>query len=153
MHEQPLDVRAGAEMIRRRRGLVIGLGVVGLIAGIAYARMSPAMPSATALVVLPPSATSAAAASSQSSGDPNKTQEIFATSSSVLSQAGQSVTPHLGVVTMSKRVKVSSVSTDILAIKVSAPKGADAVTLANAVAKDYVNYAANLGSAAQNAQV
>ncbi len=58
MHEQPLDVRAGAEMIRRRRGLVIGLGVVGLIAGVAYARMSPAMPSATALVVLPPSATS-----------------------------------------------------------------------------------------------
>ncbi len=54
---------------------------------------------------------------------------------------------------MSKRVKVSSVSTDILAIKVSAPKGADAVTLANAVAKDYVNYAANLGSAAQNTQV
>jgi capsular polysaccharide biosynthesis protein len=153
VHEQPLDVRAGIEMIRRRRGLVIGLGVVGLIAGIAYARMHPSMPSASAMVVLPPSASSAAASASSSSGDPNKTQIVFATSSSVLGKAGQSVTPHVGVVAMSKRVKVASVSSDILSIKVSAPRGADAITLANAVAQDYIAYAASLNSASNNTQV
>src|SRR5262249_12011203 len=56
MSEQALDLRKSLQTVRRYKYLVGALAVVGLIGGVGYAEVHPAMLSSTAQVILPSSA-------------------------------------------------------------------------------------------------
>jgi capsular polysaccharide biosynthesis protein len=136
LQEQPLDVRAGIDIIKRRRIMVGVVGAVGLMAGILYWASHPAMPSATAQVLLPTSAASTAAASA---GSPSSaTQKAVAMSPPALGPATRSVSPPISESLLQKRVKVTAVGSNVLLVTVKSPHPADAVKLANAVAKGYI---------------
>jgi capsular polysaccharide biosynthesis protein len=154
LQEQPLDVRAGIDIIKRRRVMVVAVGAVGLMAGILYWAAHPTMPSATAQVLLPTSTSATAAATGSPSTD---TQKVVAISPSVLGPATKSVTPPISESLLRKRVSVAGVGSNVLSITVKSPHPAAAVKLANGVAKQYVAvspqyFAASLESALQNNQ-
>jgi len=135
LQEQPLDVRAGIDIIHRRRVLVGVIGAVGLAVGILYWVAHPAMPTATAQVLLPTTASTATAAA----GSPSTaTQRIVAISPSVLGPATKSVSPAISESLLKERVKVGAVGTNVLSISVKDPHPAHAVALANGVAKAYI---------------
>jgi capsular polysaccharide biosynthesis protein len=150
LQEQPLDVRAGIDIIKRRRIMVGAVGAIGLMAGILYWAAHPTMPSATAQVLLPtPAATAGAAA-----GTPNTdTQKVVATSPQVLAKAVGSVNPPIGESLLRKRVKVAGVGTNVLSITVKSPHPADAVKLANGVANGYVLVAPQYFAASLESQL
>ena len=137
MQEQPLDVRAGIDIIKRRRIMVGVIGGIGLIAGIGYWASHPAMPSATAQVLLPtPTANATAGAGSSPNAD---AQKLVARTSAVLAPAAAFATHPISEPLLSKRVKVTAVgSSNVLSITVKSPQPADAVDLANGVAKAYI---------------
>ncbi len=135
MQEQPLDVRAGIDIIKRRRIMVGAVGAAGLMVGILYWAAHPAMPSATAQVLLPASASTATATGATSPGI--DAQKVVATSSAVLRQAANSVRPPISELLLSKRVKVTG-SSSVLSITVKSPRPGEAVHLANGVANAYI---------------
>jgi capsular polysaccharide biosynthesis protein len=138
LQEQPLDVRAGLDIIQRRRVLVGVIGAVGLAAGILYWVANPAMPTATAQVLLPTAASTAAAAA----GSPSTaTQKAIATSPQVLNQAVKAVSPPIKESLLRSRVKVAAVGSNVLSISVKDPHPADAVKLANGMANGYISVA------------
>jgi hypothetical protein len=140
MEEQPLDVRGGMALINRRRGLVAVFGVIGLAIGIVYALMHTPMPSATATVILP---TTTAAGASCATLSTIQSQVFLASSPTVLADAGA----------LGKKVTASSSADDMLAIKLQASLGPEAVRLVNLVANAYVKEAATLGSNMRYAQI
>jgi capsular polysaccharide biosynthesis protein len=113
------------------------IGGVGLMVGVLYWASHPVMPSATAQVLLPtPSATATAAGSSSPSAD---AQKLVAKTSPVLTPAAAFATHPISESLLSKRVKVTAVgSSNLLSITVKSPRPADAVNLANGVAKAYI---------------
>jgi capsular polysaccharide biosynthesis protein len=135
LQEQPLDVRAGIDIIKRRRIMVGVVGAVGLMAGILYWVAHPAMPSATAQVLLPTSVATTAAAAGTPSPD---TQKVVATSPSVLGPATKSVTPPISESLLRSRVHVTAVGSNVLSITVKSPHPAVAVKLANGIANAYI---------------
>lgn len=142
MTEPALDLRGSWAAIRRRRALVASLGLIGICGGVAYGLLRPAMPSATAMVLLPASPTTSAGAPVRDSG----TQKAIATSAPVLEQAGKSVSPPVGAVELRPDVKVTAVSQDVLSIRVKATNARDAARLANAIASDYIHYVTTTGA-------
>ncbi len=138
MQEQPLDVRAGIDIIKRRRIMVGAVGAAGLMAGILYWASHPAMPSATAQVLLPTSASTATAAGSSPS---TATQKVVATSPLVLGPAIKSVSPPIKESLLRNRVKVTAVGSNVLSVTVKDPRPKDAVKLANGVATGYISVA------------
>jgi len=146
MQEQPLDLRRVLKAVRRHRALVAGLCALGLACGVVYDFVTPQLPAARALVLLPPSAIT---------GQPGQspytvTQKIIASSSPVLSEAGGAVLPPLSATQLRSHLSVTAPSQDVLQIVVRATTSTDAKKLANAVASDYIAYVANSanGSAA-----
>ncbi|HTZ07849.1 MAG TPA: hypothetical protein VMB72_02185 [Acidimicrobiales bacterium] len=136
MNEQPFDVKEVLRPVWLRRRLLAVLAVLGLAVGVTYGVVFRSSPSATALILLPPSNVTSA-------GVPTRdvaTEIDIATSAPVLSAAGRAVTPHLSFATVKKRVAISSASQDILQIDASAPTGAQAEALANAVARQFVTF-------------
>jgi capsular polysaccharide biosynthesis protein len=136
LQEQPLDVRAGIDVIKRRRIMVGVIGGVGLMAGVLYWASHPAMPTATAQVLLP---TAAATANSAASSPSTATQKAIATSPQVLEEARNAVSPPVSESLLRSRLKVTSVGTNVLSISVKDPH--NAVKLANGVAKGYIKIA------------
>jgi capsular polysaccharide biosynthesis protein len=134
--DQTLELRTVLASVRRHRRLVASLGAIGLVGGIAYGFLTPALASATSLVLLPNSATAVAGAPSSDIG----TQAVIATSTPVLTQAGRAVSPALGAATLKKRVTASAVSKNVLSIHAEAPTAGEAERLANSVASDYIRY-------------
>jgi capsular polysaccharide biosynthesis protein len=135
LQEQPLDVRAGLDIIQRRRVLVGAIGAVGLAAGILYWVAHPAMPTATAQVLLPSAASTATTAASAPS---TAAQKAVATSPSVLGPATKSVTPPISESLLRNRVQVAAVGSNVLSVSVKDPHPAGAVALANGVARAYI---------------
>jgi capsular polysaccharide biosynthesis protein len=138
MDEQPLDLKATFKAVKRHRLLVAVLVVLGFGAGLAYVAMSPPMPEARSLVLLPPS---------DITGNPGpspytQTQEIIVTSTPVLSPAGSAVSPPIDATSLRQDVTVTAPSQDVLQIAVRAATMSDAERLANAVATNYVAYVA-----------
>jgi capsular polysaccharide biosynthesis protein len=138
LQEQPLDVRAGIDIIRRRRIVVGAIGAAGLLAGTLYWASNPAMPSATAQVLLPTSASTATAAASSPS---TAAQKAIVTSPQVLDEARKAVSPPIGESLLRTRVRVTAVGSNVLSISVKDPHPVNAVKLVNGIAKGYIKVA------------
>lgn len=135
--EQPVDLGRAVRLVARRKRWVAGVGVLGLLAGLAYGRLQPSRPTAEALVVLPPATTDSSGTVDRSMA----TEAFKARSSMVLTAALASHPVHRPVTVgeLRRAVQAKAVTPDILAIKVTDASGDDAVSLANAVASAYTS--------------
>jgi capsular polysaccharide biosynthesis protein len=135
---QQLDVKKSWRAIRRHRLIVAAVAAVGLLGGIAYGLLVPALNTATSLVVLPPApaTNSGTAAVAQSI----ETQVFIAESEPVLNSAGQNLTPPLAAETVRARVKVTAVTEDVIKIDAQGTTAQQSMQLANAVADVYLVY-------------
>src|SRR5438132_9800660 len=103
MSQRGLDLKASAQIVRRRRRIVLFAAVLGLLAGVALALLSPPMLTSKALVALPP--------------EPARdiqTQAVVASSAPVLAGAMRHVDPAVSLETMQGRVQVTGVTPDVL---------------------------------------
>jgi capsular polysaccharide biosynthesis protein len=133
---QQLDVKKSWRAIRRHRLIVAAVAAVGLLGGVAYGVMVPALHSATSLVVLPPPPTSD---SEKTTGVQSiDTQVFIAESEPVLKSAGQNLSPALPTQTVRDRVKVTAVTEDVIQIDAKGTTAAQSIRLANAVADVYL---------------
>lgn len=128
------DLRSTMATLRRRRRILAASAILGLVAGIAYVFIEPAPLTSTTLVLLP---TPALAESSSSDVD---TQVRIALSATVLDKAGQAVEPKLSARKVEKRVDVSAATNQLLQIKATSAKAAEAQALSQAVADSYVGF-------------
>jgi len=142
LSEQPLDLKASVAVIWRRRRVVGAVAAIGLLGGLAYGVIQPAMPSAVALVLLPPSGLTTAGTAAR---DVN-TEIAIAESVPVLSAAGKSLSPAIQPAKLKGQVAVTALTQDILQVEVRASRAVDAERLANAVANDYIQYVATSGA-------
>lgn len=136
MSAQQLDVKKSWRAIRRHRMIVAAVAAVGLLGGVAYGFMVPALHTATALVVLPPPpATDSEKETGTQSID---TQVFIAESEPVLNSAGQNLSPALSSQAVRDRVKVTAVTEDVLEIDAKGTTASQSMRLANAVADVYL---------------
>ena len=142
MSQQSLDLRASFTAVRRHRKLFAALVLVGLLAGGAWAVLSPPALSSTALVVLPQATSSQNAQSSSSDPLSNiiATQVVIADSGPVLAAALPHVSPAMSLQQLEGRVQVQSLAGSIISISATGKNAADAEATANAVAGGYIRY-------------
>lgn len=135
MSEQPLDLRRFLQTAWRHRRLVGLAAAVGMVAGAAFAALTPAMLESKVLVVLPPNATRYIG-----------TQLIIADSNPVLLNALHSIEPPLTLTTVRGRVHASSLTSDLISISAEGSTARQAENIANAVAASYVSYVSSPGN-------
>lgn len=136
MTEEALDVRRVLRALGRRWLLIVAVTVAAAAGGVAVAVVQSPTFVAKSQVLLPPSGVDAR-------GNPQRniqTEQQIAESGEVVSRAGQALSPPLGLLSLRRRVKVVSLTPDILEVRASARSGRDAALLANAVATAYVEY-------------
>jgi capsular polysaccharide biosynthesis protein len=126
--EKNLDLRSSMQIVRRRKVFVAVAVLAGLLAGGGYGARETPMLSSTALVVLPGTVHSTA------------TQVIIADSSPVLARATGMIDPAIQPQTLRSRVKVKSLTANIISITASGVTASQAEDAANAVAESYVGY-------------
>ena len=122
MSAQQLDVKKSWRAIRRHRLIVAAVAALGLLGGVAYGLVVPAMHTATSLVVLPPPPATDAEKAASAGAQSIDTQVFIAESEPVLKSAGQNLDPTLTTDQVRDRVKVTAVTQDV--IKIDA-KGTD----------------------------
>jgi capsular polysaccharide biosynthesis protein len=108
--------------------VVFAAAMLGLLLGIAFALLSPAVFRSTAIVVLPSDTRGMA------------TQAVIAGSSPVLAGALHNLPPHVPQRTLIDRVQATVVSADALSISAEGRTAEQAAGTANAVASSYVAY-------------
>lgn len=140
MSAQQLDVKKSWRAIRRHRLVVAAVAAVGLLGGVAYGVLVPAMHTATSLVVLPPPPASDSEKATETGTQSIDTQVFIATSEPVLTSAGQNVTPPLRTEAVRDRVKVTAVTQDVIKIDAKGTTASQSMRLANAVAEVYLVY-------------
>jgi capsular polysaccharide biosynthesis protein len=151
MSQQPLDLRTSLQIARRYRALIGGLAALGLLAGVGYAVLNPPKATGEALVVIPQLTTSADTAVTNTgtvitSG--SETQVLIAGSDPVLKAALPNISPAMTLAELRAAVAASNPTGAIIAIDGHSTSGAQAVEIANAVAKSYVAYVTVPGSPA-----
>lgn len=129
MSEQALDLRRSWQIVRRHKIVVSVFTALGLLAGIAYATLRPAMLTSNALVELAPS---------ESREVP--TQVVIAGSNPVLLSALPKIKPTVPLSTLQSEVHVKSLTPNIISIGAEAKTAAQAEDIANAVARSYLSY-------------
>ncbi len=147
MNEQPLDLRAFFRALRRGRLWIALLVMLGLAVGAGLVVGRPPMPRASALVIVPANPNGSASATPAQN---DATQIIIATSDPVLRAAGTAVSPPVLPAQLRKHMSVTALSDQVLEVDVTAPTGAQAIKLTNAVVTDYIAYLVNSGSASTN---
>ncbi len=130
-------MRSTVATLRQRARILAAAAVLGLAAGIAYVLILPPPLTSTAIVLLP---TPALADSSSSDVD---TQVRIALSTTVLEQAGQTVTPSLTARQVEKMIKITAPTDQLVQIDATSTDATQAQTLAQAVADSYVGYVSN----------
>lgn len=140
MSAQQLDVKKSWRAIRRHRLIVASVAALGLLGGIAYGLIVPAMHTATSLVVLPPPPATDAEKSAASGAQSIDTQVFIAESEPVLKSAGQNLDPTLTTEQVRGRVKVTAVTQDVIKIDAKGQTARQSMQLANAVAGIYLVY-------------
>jgi capsular polysaccharide biosynthesis protein len=141
MSQQALDLRRSTQLLRRRKVLVGIVMILGLLAGGAYAELTPPGLASTALIALPQSPVTAAPAGTTTGTDPfTATQEVIATSYPVLVNALPDVRPAMSLSQLRHDVQTGSPAPGILSITANGKTAADAEATANAVADNYVAY-------------
>ena len=136
MMEEPLDLRRSLRLLRRRWPTVVALLVVGLSSGVLLTIFGERRFEARAGVLLPPAPLDA-------SGRPLRnmvTESHIASSAEILGPVGKKLAPPVAASRLAKRIKVGAVGSDILEIRVQALSAREAVTIANGVATEYVNF-------------
>jgi capsular polysaccharide biosynthesis protein len=128
------DLRSTMATLRRRRRALAAAAVIGLVAGVVYVFVEPPPLSSTTLVLLPTPALA------ESSSSDVETQVRIALSATILERAGQAVEPKLSARKVEKRVDVSAPTNQLLQIKATSTKAAEAQTLSQAAADAYVGY-------------
>src|ERR1700722_964522 len=128
MSQQFLDLRRSAQIIRRRKILVMIVAAVGLVVGIGYGVLNMPKVSSQALVVLP------------AGGSGVSTELVIASSDPVLSAALPSIHPQVSVQTLRDDLHVSSLTSNVISITTQGATDAQAEAAANAVAKSYISY-------------
>lgn len=137
--EQPLDLRRSLRALRRRWWIVAGLVSVAVAGGVSATVLKGPTFEARAGVLLPPASYDANGRSLRNV----ITERRIASSAAILGPAGQALSPPVPASRLIKRVRVGTVGSDILEVAAQAPSGREAVALANAVAKEYVNFSEN----------
>jgi capsular polysaccharide biosynthesis protein len=141
MTQQALDLRKSAQIVRRHKVLFGIVVILGIVAGGAYARLSPPMLTSTALVALPQSPLSTEPAATAGGTDPfTATQEVIATSYQVLVDALPNVRPAISLNQLRHNVQAGSPAPDIISITAKGKTAANAEATANAVANSYIAY-------------
>lgn len=136
MTERPLDLRRFLRILRRYWIVVGLLAVLGAVAGVLYTVDNPPLVSSSAVVDV-----------STASNSVTATQAVIAdTDEAVLSAALQSASPSLSMLTLRKRLKVSSLAPGVLSIRAEGTTAAQAEGLADAVADNYISYLGSAGS-------
>jgi hypothetical protein len=129
MTDQPLDLSRSLHLLRRHLAAVGIVAALGFIAGAAYtALLNPPLPASNALVALPATTSDMPA------------QVVIADSNAVLTNALGSVHPAISLQTLRNRVRVGSVTSDVMSITAQGRTAAQAESTANAVANSYVAY-------------
>ncbi|WP_327633730.1 Wzz/FepE/Etk N-terminal domain-containing protein [Kribbella sp. NBC_00482] len=140
MSAQQLDVKKSWRAIRRHRLIVAAVAALGLLGGIAYGLVVPAMHTATSLVVLPPPPATDAEKAASAGAQSIDTQVFIAESEPVLKSAGQNLDPTLTTDQVRGRVKVTAVTQDVIKIDAKGQTARQSMQLANAVAGIYLVY-------------
>lgn len=151
MTQQPLDLRTSLRIAQRYRNLIGGLAALGLIAGLVYAVLNPPKATGEALVVIPQLLSQANAATTNAGTTitaGTETQVVIAGSDPVLQAAVPDITPAMTLPELRKSVQVSNPAGAIIAIDGHSSNGAQAIAIANAVAKSYVAYVTSAHSPA-----
>jgi capsular polysaccharide biosynthesis protein len=128
MNQQAPNLRMSIRIVRRHKALTGIMTALGLLLGVAFALLSPAMLTSNALVVLPQSTAN------------TQTQVVIASSDPVLSSALAGISPAISVETLRSRVQVKSLTSSILSVTATGSTATQAETVANAVAKSYIDY-------------
>jgi capsular polysaccharide biosynthesis protein len=153
MSQQTLDLRRSMQIVRRRKVLVGVVVALGILCGVAYAVVRPAMLTSTALIAITPPATVQPAGTTTGGTDPyTATQQVVADSYQVLLNALPDVRPAMSLNELRLDVQVASPATDIISISAMGKKAADAEATANAVADSYIRYVSSSQSAVGRVQ-
>ena len=134
MSAQVTDLRSSVATLRRRGRVLATAALVGLLAGVIYVIVEPPPLTSTTLVLLPTPALA------ESSSSDVETQVRIALSATILERAGQAVVPTRPARSVEKMVEVSAATNQMLEIKATSTKAAEAQTLSQAVADSYVGY-------------
>src|SRR5262249_39018894 len=129
MSQQALDLRGSVQIVRRHKKIVIFAVALGIVAGVAFTLLNPPLASSETLVALP----------SQPVHNV-RTEVVVAGSTPVLAGAMRRVDPPVSLGMLRSRVRVSSVTADILAIDAQGTSAAQAMDTADAVANSYIRY-------------
>lgn len=119
-------------VVRRYCVLMGALAAVGLAAGIVLSILHSSQASATALVLSP---TAVGAGSSPAA---EKTQVLIATSTPVFTAAARSLSLAVTPADLTKHVKVKFVGSNVMSVRVTAPRVSGAIAEANAVTVAYL---------------
>lgn len=125
MGEQTVDLRAVGTALRRQRGAIALVGLLGAVLGAGMPLVRPPMYTSTSEVLLP-----APAVVQGRQADP-ATQLEIASSEAVLGKAGRIAAPELTFPELGKRVEVTAPSEQTIKFSAQAPTAAKARQLAS----------------------
>jgi len=147
MSQQDLDVRKSIQIVRRHKRLFGGVAALGLLAGAAYAVLTPPLISSAAQVVISGVAAPLTNQANASSGNPSgqtslATEIVIASSDPVLAGALPKVSPPTNSLqALGNRISVTAVDgSDVLSIAATGKTADQAEDTANAVANSYIAY-------------
>jgi capsular polysaccharide biosynthesis protein len=150
MSQQTLDLRRSVQIVRRRKLLVGIVVALGILAGAAYAELSPPVFTSTAEVLLSQSGQAAqngAAAAAAGQPDPfTATQVVIAKSNPVLLGALPAARPAMSVEDLGRDVQVGSLTPFVISITVRGKTAADVEATADAVAQSFIRYVGSANS-------
>ncbi len=141
MSQQNPDLRGSIQIAGRRKKLVGGVAVLGLLLGAGYAYLNPPLLSSTALVVFTDDSSQSSQAAAAGADPGLATQEVVATSDPVLVGALPHIRPSVSLPTLQSRISATSVnSSNVLSFTAAGTTTAQAESIANAVANSYIAY-------------
>ncbi|MDQ4068182.1 MAG: hypothetical protein M3203_01685, partial [Actinomycetota bacterium] len=149
MTEEPLDLRRSLRALRRQWRTVAAILVAGLAVGVLLTLLSGRTFEARSAVLLPPSPVDA-------TGRPLRnmlTETRIARSAEVVGPVGRELVPPVAASRLAKRVNTAAVGSDILDIRARAGSASEAVTVANGVAREYINFSTNATAEKTNTSI
>ena len=152
MSQKALDLQSSMQIVRRRKVLVGILIALGILGGVAYAVVKPAMLSSTTLIALTPPPNVQQTTTTTGIDPYTATQEVVAGSNQVLLDALPDVRPAMSVNELRLDVQVGSPATDIISVSAKGKNAADAEATANAVADSYTRLVSSSHSAVGRVQ-
>jgi capsular polysaccharide biosynthesis protein len=133
MSGQALDLKRSAQIVWRLKRLVVAIIALGVMAGVGYTVLTPAVYVSTTIVVLSPRT-------------PIGSQAAVVTSPQVLSAALTSVDRGMSLTALQNRIQIRSAAVGLMAITAGGETPGQAIETANAVTRSYIAYVGTSGS-------